>query len=233
MKFLLTSAGIKNPSIHNALVDLLGKPVAESSALCIPTAIYALPNGPVMEWRVISGRERHVAFANENNLPYPQRALRIQEYLYVRNFVPERWPLGIPFRVTATEAPSQDELENNTYVAFADMDASPTKAWLVTHRNDPEWKWHFDRAFGKRPAEELYDLRRDPEQIKNVAADPAYAARRKDLADRLVKMLTDAGDPRVTEGGARFERPPFTDGPTAGTEGVAPAKKSDAGKSLN
>ena len=42
MKFLLTSAGIKNTSIHNALVDLLGKPIAESSALCIPTAMYAI-----------------------------------------------------------------------------------------------------------------------------------------------------------------------------------------------
>ena len=45
MKFLLTSAGIKNTSIHNALLDLLGKPIAESSALCIPTACYAIPNG--------------------------------------------------------------------------------------------------------------------------------------------------------------------------------------------
>ena len=40
MKLLLTSAGIKNPSIHDALVDLLGKPIAESNALCIPTAAY-------------------------------------------------------------------------------------------------------------------------------------------------------------------------------------------------
>ena len=43
MKFLLTSAGIKNTSIHDALVDLLGKPIAESSALCIPTAIPPFP----------------------------------------------------------------------------------------------------------------------------------------------------------------------------------------------
>ena len=57
LKFLLTSAGIKNTSIHNALVDLLGKPIAESSALCIPTATYALPNGPVLAWRFISGQE--------------------------------------------------------------------------------------------------------------------------------------------------------------------------------
>ncbi len=57
MKLLLTSAGIKNASIHNALLGLLGKPIAEASALCIPTAIYAIPNGPVLAWRFISGQE--------------------------------------------------------------------------------------------------------------------------------------------------------------------------------
>jgi dipeptidase E len=55
MKLLLTSAGIKNTSIHNALVDLLGKPVAESSALCIPTAAYAM-GGPAAAWRLITGQ---------------------------------------------------------------------------------------------------------------------------------------------------------------------------------
>ena len=57
MKFLLTSAGIKNTSIHNALIDLLGKPIAESSALCIPTAGYANPNGALRAWNFISGQE--------------------------------------------------------------------------------------------------------------------------------------------------------------------------------
>ncbi len=57
MKYLLTSAGIKNTSIHNALVRLLGKPIAESSALCIPTASYALSGGADMAWRFISGQE--------------------------------------------------------------------------------------------------------------------------------------------------------------------------------
>jgi dipeptidase E len=55
MKFLLTSAGIKNTSIHNALLDLLGKPIVESSALCIPTAIYPFPGGPSMAYQFISG----------------------------------------------------------------------------------------------------------------------------------------------------------------------------------
>ena len=58
MKYLLTSAGIKNTSIHNALVDLLGKPIAECSALCIPTASYGHPQvTPDLAWRFISGQE--------------------------------------------------------------------------------------------------------------------------------------------------------------------------------
>jgi dipeptidase E len=58
MKLLLTSAGIKNTNIHNALVDLLGKPIAESSALCIPTAGYGHPQvTPDRAWRFISGQE--------------------------------------------------------------------------------------------------------------------------------------------------------------------------------
>jgi dipeptidase E len=55
MRLLLTSAGIKNTSIRDALVDLLGKPIAESSALCIPTAVYAMPGGAGMAWRLICG----------------------------------------------------------------------------------------------------------------------------------------------------------------------------------
>ena len=56
MRLLLTSAGIKNASIHDALVDLLDKPIAEASALCIPTAGYARPGGPGLAWRFINGQ---------------------------------------------------------------------------------------------------------------------------------------------------------------------------------
>jgi dipeptidase E len=58
MKLLLTSAGVKNPSIENALVELLGKPIADCDALCIPTALYGHPGaGPRQAWRCISGNE--------------------------------------------------------------------------------------------------------------------------------------------------------------------------------
>ena len=56
MRLLLTSAGIKNTSIHDALVDLLGKPIADCNALCIPTAIYAFFGGARSAWELMSGR---------------------------------------------------------------------------------------------------------------------------------------------------------------------------------
>lgn len=56
MNYLLTSAGIKNPSIQSALLDLLGKPIAEADALCIPTAIYPFSVGPTAAYRFIAGR---------------------------------------------------------------------------------------------------------------------------------------------------------------------------------
>jgi arylsulfatase A-like enzyme len=172
-------------------------------------------SGQVDENRMwaVTGRERHVGDARAGNLPYPQRALRTKDFLYVRNFAPDRYPLGDPKGVTADKAPTADDLENNTYAAFPDMDASPTKAWLVAHRNDKEWKWHYDYAFGKRPGEELYDLRTDPEQVKNVAGEKSYEGTRKKLSDQLTKILTDAGDPRLVEKDCRFEKPPFTDHP--------------------
>jgi N-sulfoglucosamine sulfohydrolase len=167
---------------------------------------------PERTW-VVTGRERHVGDARAGNLPYPQRALRTQDFLYVRNFAPDRYPLGDPKGVTADNAPDEAAVETNTFVAFPDMDASPTKAWLVAHRNEKEWKPYFDYAFAKRPAEELYDLRTDPDQMKNLAGDPAHEATRKKLAEQLTKILTDAGDPRLVEKDCRFEKPPFTDAP--------------------
>jgi uncharacterized sulfatase len=165
---------------------------------------------PQRTW-VVTGRERHVAAARENNLPYPQRALRTEDFLYIRNFEPDRWPLGAPYAVTNDGAPSPKELENNTFAAFPDMDASPTKAWLIEHRHEERWKPYYDYAFSKRPGDELYDLRKDPDETKNVADDPVYADAKRELADRLLKILTDVSDPRVTGDGQTFERPPFTD----------------------
>lgn len=157
---------------------------------------------------VVTGRERHVESARAGNLPYPHRALRTADYLYVRNFAPDRSPMGDAGNLNAPPK----EWETVTRTGFADLDAGPTKAWLVAHRDDPAGKAYFDRAFGKRPAEELYDCKADPDQVTNVAADPKHAAAKADLAARLTAILKAAGDPRVTEAACRFDRPPFTDG---------------------
>jgi uncharacterized sulfatase len=162
---------------------------------------------------VVTGRERHVGHARSGNLPYPQRAIRIHDFLYIRNFAPERWPMGDPAGLDdlSTEPPSYDELRNNTMVAYADMDASPTKAWMIHHRSEEQVRRLFQMGFGKFPAEELYDLRTDPHHMNNVVEDPAYKDIRRQLADQLMSVLKEQQDPRVVEPDCRFERSPFTD----------------------
>lgn len=172
---------------------------------------------------VIVGRERHVAAAREGHLPYPQRALRTKDYLYIINFAPERWPLGDPYNITADQAPTGEELTEETFVTFADMDASPTKAWLVAHRNDPQWARFYQSAFDRRPREELYDLAKDPHQMNNVAGDTNYSKVKARLNERLMTALKSAKDPRVAPGEVIFEKPPFA-GPVPEDAGKQPKK---------
>lgn len=165
---------------------------------------------------VITGRERHVSIAREGNLPYPQRALRKDGFLYIHNFKPERMPMGDYKNLTDSFTPDQEALENNTYEAFPDMDASPAKAWLIQHRHDSQYKWHFDHAFAKRPQEELYDLSKDPAQTINVAAEPDYAEVKAQMAAELMAKLKAVGDPRVTANPVPFEQEPFISDPKTG-----------------
>jgi dipeptidase E len=85
MKYLLTSAGISNTSIHTALVELLGKPIAESSALYIPTALYANPNGPVMVARLIRGE------TNTSLCEVGWKSLGVLELTALPSINEERW----------------------------------------------------------------------------------------------------------------------------------------------
>lgn len=182
---------------------------------------------PSRTWAV-TGRERHVSVAREGNLPYPMRALHTKDFVYIRNFAPDRWPMGMPGAVTETSEPSPDALEHNTHIAFADMDASPTKAWMVQHRHDSQWTWLYDFAFGKRPAEELYDLRKDPDMIINIAAEPDYKTTKEQMSAQLMTTLNDAGDPRVSADPV-FEKPPYIESTdSGGKKPVNAAKKKSA-----
>lgn len=177
---------------------------------------------------VYIGRERHVENARADFAPYPQRAIRTADYLYVINFRPDRWPLGDPYRLDGDDAPTAEEITENTRVTLPDEDAGPAKAWLVGQRNSAEWKWLFDHTYGKRPREELFDLRADPHQMKNVAADPQYATAKAELEKRLLAELSRTGDPRLVDDGKFFENPPLAGpvGPEAeGPAGTAAKKK--------
>ena len=105
--------------------------------------------------------------------------------------------------------PDFETLANKTFDAFGDLDASPTKAWVVHHREDEGMQKYFDYAFGRLPAEELYDNRNDPDHLVNLAANPEYSDTREQLSKRLMKVLTENADPRVTGDGSTFDKPPF------------------------
>jgi arylsulfatase A-like enzyme len=162
---------------------------------------------------VVIGRERHVGQAREGNLPYPQRAIRTPDFLYIYNFAPDRWPMGEPQGMDDLNAPPipWEEIENETRRVYPDLDASPTKAWMIHHRAEPQHTNNFLLGFDKRPKEELYDLKKDPDSMLNVATDPVYETIRSDLKKRLFNLLKNHKDPRVCDHIPRYENSPFTD----------------------
>lgn len=180
------------------------KPLTEMTGRSLLTTLTSksAPTDPARD-HVIYGKERHVPSQEKGNLSgYPSRALRTRDYLYIRNFRPELWPNGIPDA-------KQAHIENS----FADCDNGPTKSFLIEHRDDPQVKRYYDLAFAKRPGEELYDLRKDPGQLANVAGESQYASIRQELADRLTAELRATSDPRVIGGGEKFDQYPYYGSP--------------------
>ena len=167
---------------------------------------------PERTW-VITGRERHVAGARTQGRPYPQRAFRTRDHVLIVNFEPTRWPMGIPGPVGQGNVPDHETLANETFISFGDLDASPTKAWMIENRNDPRYAEQYELGFGKRPKYELFDLSKDPDEVDNVAGHTDYADVQADLETRLMAELKRVEDPRVTADPVPFENPPFTDIP--------------------
>ena len=157
---------------------------------------------------VIVGRELHFHTAREGNLPYPMRAIRTPDFLYIRNFKPQRWPMGDPRGLDGKTPPTYEQLHQSTAVTMPDLDASLTKAWLITHRNEPDVRPLFDLTLNLRPAEELYDLRVDPDQQNNLIDNDKYAAKCVELSERLMSVLEKTADPRLSDA---FDHPPYVD----------------------
>ena len=205
------------PDLAPTFLDLAGveKPEGMTARSLLPV-LTSEKSGRVDPARdaVFFGRERHVATANDEYRPYPSRAVRTDEYLLIRNFEPSRWPMGsAPGYGEPGEMPGPGPLANDTRAAFADLDASPTKAFLVGNRFDPAYAPMFAAGLLRRPSVELYHLPTDPHELRNVAADPAHADARARLSARLNAHLERTGDPRVAGGAVAFENPPFAGEP--------------------
>jgi len=223
----ITGPGVKGGRVVDDFISLtdLAPTFLETAGLPIPEVMTGRSLGPVLKsdqsglvddtrTRVFTGRERHVEIARADYSPYPQRAIRTADHVLIVNFRPDRYPLGDHYLLDSSGQPSVEALENETRVTLPDEDAGPTKAWLVGVRNTQEWKAHFDWVYGKRPKYELYDLKKDPHETKNVADDPAYAEVKSSLENELMDELTRTGDPRLVDDGKFFETPPMA-GPLA------------------
>mmetsp|Transcript_98493 Transcript_98493/g.257288 ORF Transcript_98493/g.257288 Transcript_98493/m.257288 type:complete len:547 (+) Transcript_98493:92-1732(+) len=151
--------------------------------------------------------ERHVCISRADFSGYPMRSIRTRDFLYIVNFAPERWPTGDPHGLENLSADVGDieDLARETMVVFPDFDASPTKAWLIKHRGDAGVAPMFQIAFGRRPAEELYDMSKDADCMRNLAGEDAYTSQQASLRRRLMEVLAAQGDPRVIEEPCRFE----------------------------
>lgn len=162
---ILECAGIEIPS------DMTGR-----SLLAL---LKSGENGRVDSTRdhVISVLERHTPW-REGRVGYPKRAIRTDQFLYIRNYETDRWPGGDP-------------------PILGEADPSPTKDLMRARKDEPGFKRYYEAAFAKRPSEELYEIERDPGQMNNIAADEARAEIKSALTAKLDQHLLATADPRA------------------------------------
>ena len=143
------------------------------------TGLFANRELAVDRSTLLLGRERNDVRCRpgtESGLGYPVRALREGDFLFLHNFDPSRWPCG------------------NPELGLADTDAGPTKT-AVQAKGEASQYWQL--CFGKRSADELYNLKTDPDCVKNLAADPACQRQVAALREKLFSRLRQQGDPRM------------------------------------
>ena len=129
---------------------------------------------------------------------YPCRAIRTHDFLYIYNFEPTRWPSGSPDASVCARA-----------IPFGEIDSSPTKTFMMEHRNEHGVGRLAELSFGIRPAEELYDLKRDPHQMNNVAGDLDYLSSQREMREKLMAHLQSTRDPRVVGGTIDWDYYPY------------------------
>ena len=133
-------------------------------------------------------RERHTN-TRPGGYGYPMRAVVTKDYHYIENLHPERLPAGVD-------------------PVFGDTGNGPAKAYMSFHRDEYP-KEIFERAFGLRPARELYDVKNDSDRIVNVAESPDYQAIGKRMARKLHRWMRRTGDPRADPNDMSFDEYPY------------------------
>ncbi len=135
---------------------------------------------------VLIGKERHDV-GRPHDWGYPIRGIVKNDFLYLHNFEPGRWPVG------------------NPETGYLNVDGSPTKTVLIQSRHQDDTKKYWQWSFGKRGEEELYSLENDAACVRNLAIDPEYNEIMASLKNQLFEELKTQGDPRMFGKGYVFD----------------------------
>jgi arylsulfatase A-like enzyme len=144
---------------------------------------------------VYTERERH-AHVRAGNAGYPIRVIQTKDFTYILNLFPDRWPAGDPDSI-------------NRLGIFADIDQGLTKKYILAHRGDTALAKIIQWDLEKRPEEELYDLKKDPNELHNVAKAPAYRKIKERLASKLNEWRIHTGDPLLNSSKDIFDEYPY------------------------
>lgn len=178
------------------VLELAGlTPPAEMTMRSFKKLLLGQPDNVVRD-AVFMERERH-ANVRRDDLSYPVRAIRTADFLYIRNLRPDRWPAGDP---------------DSTFLhgrGYGDVDTTDSKDLLLAKKDDPAYARYIALIFAKRPAEELYDLKKDPHQVTNVAHRPEYRDALKMLSSRVDAWMRDTKDPRIDPTYDEWDRFPY------------------------
>lgn len=139
---------------------------------------------------VLIGKERH-DIGRPNDEGYPIRGIVRGDFLYLKNFMPDRWPAG------------------NPETGYLNCDGSPTKSDLLGLRTQPDLAYYWEISFGKRPAEEFYNIRQDPYCLTNLAESETYQKQMDQLRTEMTNRLTEQQDPRILGKGEVFDQYPY------------------------
>lgn len=201
------SKGIREPGrVVSAFVNLsdLAPTFLESAGLTPPLMMTANSLLDTFGRRLAPDREaafiameRHDG-CRKGGKGYPCRAIRTEDYLYIHNFEPTRWPSGSPDASVCARS-----------IPYGEIDDSPTKTFMMEHRNEHGVARLAELAFGLRPAEELYDLKSDPDQMNNVAGNLSYLKVQSGLRKELFDHLEKTEDPRVVGGKVDWDYYPY------------------------